>query len=64
MQRTFEKVTQCKKAILPRNTQKRQNVFVQHFVSLNSSKNSSKGALTREMFFNTRGQISCLCAGM
>ena len=37
-------------AILLRNTQKRQNVFVQHFVTFNSSYDSSKGALTREMF--------------
>ena len=58
----FEKVTQHMKAILLRNTQQRQNVFVQHFVTLYSSQNSSKGALTREMFFNTRREISGLCA--
>ena len=40
------------KAILLRNTQQRQNVFVQHFVTLNSSQNSSNGVLTREMFLN------------
>ena len=37
-------------------------VFVQNFVTLNSSQNSSKGGLTREMFFNTRREISCLYA--
>ena len=31
---------------------------MQHFVTLNSSQNSSKGALTREMFFNTWREIS------
>ena len=52
-QRTFEKVTQRMKAIfLLRNTQQRQNVFAQHFVTLNSSQNSSNGVLTREMFLN------------
>ena len=47
------------KAILLRiNTQQRQNVFVQlHLVTLNSSQNSSKGGLTREMFFNTRREF-------
>ena len=50
------------KAILLRNTRQRQNVFVQHLVTLNSSQNSSKGGLTREMFFNTRTEISCLYA--
>ena len=35
-QGTFEKVTQRMKAILLRNTQEKQNVFVQHFVTLNS----------------------------
>ena len=49
----FEKVTQRMKAVLLRSTQQRQNVFVQHFVTLNSSQNSSKGGLTRQMFFNT-----------
>ena len=58
----FEKVMQHMKAVLLRSTQQRQNVFVQHFVTLNSSQNSSKGGLTREMFFNTRREISCLCA--
>ena len=57
-----KKVTQRMKAIVLRNTRQRQNVFVQHFVTLNSSQNSSKGGLTREMFFNTRREILCLCA--
>ena len=62
--RRFEKVTQRIKAILLRNTQQSQTVFVQHSVTLNSSLNSSKGALTREMFFNPRREISCLCAAI
>ena len=37
------------KAILLRNTQQRQNDIVQDLVTLNSSSNSSKGGLTREM---------------
>ena len=41
-QRTFEKVTQRIKAILLRNTQQGQTVFVQHFVTLNSSKTVRK----------------------
>ena len=36
-ERMFEKVTQRMNAILLCNTQQRQNVFVQHFVTLNSS---------------------------
>ena len=63
-QRMLEKVTQRMKAVLLRSTQQRQNVFVQHFVTLNSSQNSSKGGLTREMFFNIRREILCLCAAM
>ena len=58
----FEKVTQRMKVVLLRSTRQRQNVLVQHFVTLNSSQNSSKGGLTREMFFNTQREISCLCA--
>ena len=58
----FEKVTQRMKVVLLRSTRQRQNVFVQHFVTLNSSQNSSKGGLTRDMFFSTRREILCLCA--
>ena len=60
----FEKVTQRMKVVLLRSTRQRQNVFVQHFVTLNSSQNSSKEGLTREMFFNIRREILCLCAAM
>ena len=56
----FEKVTQRMKAVLLRSTQQRQNVLVQHFVTLNSSQNSLKGGLTCEMFFNIRREILCL----
>ena len=37
MWKTFKKVRQCMTAILLRTTEQRQNVFVQHFVTLNSS---------------------------
>ena len=43
--RTFEKVRQRMKAILRRNTKQRQNVFVQHFVTLKQFERR-----TREMF--------------
>ena len=38
--------------------------FLQHFVTLNSSQSSLKEGLTREMFFNTRREISCLCVDL
>ena len=38
--------------------------LLQHFVTLNSSQSSSKEGLTREMFINTRREISCLCVDL
>ena len=50
------------KAILLRNTRQRQNVFVQHLVTLNSSQNSSKGGLTREIFVqHSKRKFVSLC---
>ena len=59
--RRFEKVTQALKQFYYVTLNKDKMSFLQHFVTLNSSQSSSKEGLTREMFFNTRREISCLC---